>query len=220
MTRTIPFLVAMVPIALAGAAHGLWTDRWGWSDEPAASAARLSAVPVTLGEWEGQPIEIPVQERERAAVAGCLARRYTHRRTGEELSVVLVCGRPGPVAVHPPEVCYGGAGYTPAADPEVLTVAGQPPAAFKVATFTRPGVTAPGRLRIFWSWSATGAWETPRSPRWTFAGERALYKLYLIRQLPPTEEPPAADPAVAFLHLLLPELQRALFARPSDPQGE
>ena len=44
-------------------------------------------------------------------MTGYLLRTYTHRISGETFQVLLVCGKPGPTSLHPPDVCYQGAGY-------------------------------------------------------------------------------------------------------------
>ena len=54
----------------------------------------------------------------RAGIKGCVYRRYRNPRTGESVSVLLVCGRGGPISVHTPDVCYAGAGYRPTARSE------------------------------------------------------------------------------------------------------
>src|SRR4051812_29210625 len=115
MLRFFPGMAALLLVVTFGVAEGLWTDRWGPSGDTALAAARLAQVPPTVGEWDSQDQEMNPRAVATAELSGYLMRRYVHRRTGEVLSVLLVCGRPGPVSVHPPEVCFGGAGYTLAA---------------------------------------------------------------------------------------------------------
>ena len=71
-------------------------------------------------------------------------------------------------------------------------------------------------LRLFWSWSGDGQWQAPDNARFTFRGQPALYKLYVLRHLGTTTEPLETDPGVAFLNELLPALENALFS-PSEP---
>ena len=64
-------------------------------------------------------------------------------------SVLLVCGRPGPVSVHTPDVCYAGVGYA-MENPPVLY---QPPSAtpsgeFWMADFVQQKSTIPTHLRM------------------------------------------------------------------------
>ena len=78
--------------------------------ETAQAAERLDAMPLELGEWDGEVGEVKAGEA-GAGVAGCIKRRYVHRKTGAVVSLFLVCGRPGPVSIHTPEVCYGASGF-------------------------------------------------------------------------------------------------------------
>src|SRR5262249_25229849 len=133
---------------------------------------------------------------------------------GQSVTVFLVCGHAGPVSIHSPDSCYAAAGYKPH-DMTVFTLPAAPggtAADFKTARMTRTKAAEQTNLRIFWSWSATGAWKVPDAPRVTFARHPALYKLYLIRELSRPGEPVEGDACVELMRQLLPELQRALFS--------
>jgi len=195
----------------SGIVYGLWIDRWSPSPEPRAAAARLADLPMAIGEWQGETL--PFEEGPRGTV-GCLARRYRNQVSGATVSVLLVCGRPGPVSVHTPDVCYSGAGYDPTAPPTRYTmprgsVAG--PAEFWTADLQEVGAAVPARLRIYWGWSATGSWTAPDNPRLAFARFPALYKLYVLRDGTGGSGRQDADPCTAFLPRLLAELDQCLF---------
>jgi hypothetical protein len=217
MLRVLPLLTA-VPLVLAyGIGAGLWTDRWGRSEAPAQAAARLRDVPLSVGPWQGRPRELDARQAERAEVSGSLLCDYVHAETGATLTVLLVCGRPGPIALHPPDVCCRGAGYIPAGAIAHLDVPAEAvsSASFSVARFKKSG-PIPEPLRVFWSWSADGNWLVPANPRFQFGRAAALYKLYVIRSLPSLEEPLEKDPSQEFLRLFLPEIARSLFAHAED----
>lgn len=208
-----------LPLLLAyGLALGLWTNRWHTSAPLQAATARLADVPLDVGDWQGQELELSPRQVTIAEIDGYLMRRYTHKPTGAALTVLLVCGRPGPVSVHTPDVCYGGMGYRPQKFPirETLEVEGitKGKAAFWGATFAKADVAAPDRLAIRWSWNATGDWEGPDNPRWRYGSKAALYKLYVVRPLVESKGS-AEDPATVFLRQFLPELEKALF--PGEP---
>jgi len=211
MLRVLAQALAFLLLAVSGVVHGLWTGRWGPSAALEA-AARCDRVAMTLGDWEGQATVLPPRHLAVAEIAGYVSRRYVNRGTGQTVSVLLVCGRPGPIAVHAPTVCFEGSGYHMLDNEEKYTL--QPstdsgPANFRTVRFQKPGV-APETLRIFWSWRGRGAWMVPDKPRLTFARSGFLYKLYVVHRLSSADDPLEEDPALDFLRLLLPELQRCL----------
>jgi hypothetical protein len=218
MSRNIPLLVAVVIILSAGVVHGFLSDRWALSPEPKASADRLKSVATVVGDWEAREGEaITDQEKAIGKIEGYLSRYYVNRHTGFSVRVQLLCGRPGPIGVHPPDVCFVGGGhqlmnksrYPLELDPAL------PPAEFFVGQFRKSEGDVPTFSRAFWTWSADGNWTAPSSPRWTFAGKPALFKLYLSHQLVDENELLESDPTLTFAKLFLPELKRTLFS-PSE----
>ncbi len=212
MLRISAVVTAFGMMIAGGTIHGLWTDRWNWSDEPGASAARLSQVALNLEDWRGEDLE--VKDAKQGGVAGCLSRRYVNQRDGRAVTVFLVCGRPGPVSVHTPDVCYVATGYEMLSPSRCNGPAdGAPPAELWTAQFRKSEATDLTYLRIFWSWNGTGVWQAPDDPRRSFAGQQALYKMYLIREMASPDEPLESDPCLELMKQLLPELQRALFKK-------
>jgi hypothetical protein len=124
------------------------------------------------------------------------------------VEVILVCGRPGPIAVHTPDVCLRGNGHSLVAATAKYTTAS---AEFWTAKFRNDDAAVPGSLRMLWSWNAGEGWKASASPRLEFARHPALYKLYMARQLATVDEPLEKDPSIELLPLLLPALQQALF---------
>jgi hypothetical protein len=213
MKRILPVLTAVILLVASGVVHGLRTDRWGSAADVQAAAARLEAVRPKLGDWESEPVKVDTPQLEAAEVVGYLSRRYKHRFKGSEVIVLVVCGRAGPISVHPPEICYQGAGYGLVEARQKYQVPGDdvtPAADLWTADFTRQGPD-PDPLRVFWAWSTDGQWTAPEDPRFTFAASGVLYKLYLVRRLNKSlKEPLKEDPSLDLLQVLLPELQRCL----------
>jgi hypothetical protein len=213
MLRTLPAWTGVTLVVACGLAEGLWSGRWHTSDAPQRAAERLAEVPLAVGDWQGEAKELGAEQAAKAEITGHLSRRYVNRRTGAAVNVLLVCGRAGPVALHPPEVCYQGAGYRLVGDKSRQAVPAEAlpaPAAFWVGQFQKDGAL-PAPLRIYWAWNGGGPWEAADNPRVSFARAAALYKLYVIRELPRLDEPPDADPAREFLKDFLPQLQGRLF---------
>jgi hypothetical protein len=214
MTRTATVLSAATVVLVTGIVHGTWTQRWRAAAEIDAAAARLEDVPTRAGGWKGTAAgPIPPDVLRSTGARGSWTRTFTSADTGQKVLVILLCGPTGRMSVHRPENCYPSQGYDLVADPlrQTIQSPGAADAEFWTARFAKPEVTTGGaQVRIFWSWNAAGRWQAPEFPRWTFAPQPYLYKLYVIRELPPRPERAEDDPAAEFLRQFLPELTRAL----------
>jgi hypothetical protein len=157
------------------------------------------------------------RQQEVGEIAGYLPRRYENRRDGSAVSLLLVCGRPGPISNHIPEICYAGAGWAQLGErvqADVPDLAGQSDAKFWLVKFHKEN-PIPSFLRIFYAWNAHGAWQAPsENPRLRYASEPALYKLYVVRESPTSDIDAADDPSLAFLRDFLPVADPILFPSP------
>src|SRR5262245_14478188 len=99
MSRTITCSVAFcVIVVAAGLANGLHNDRWRKGPDLPDFAAPLAAVPVTLGEWQGSPEKLDDDSSQQSQSMKFVSLRYRNTLTGDKVSLLLVCGRPGPVS--------------------------------------------------------------------------------------------------------------------------
>jgi hypothetical protein len=215
--KYLPAYSAVVLVIVAGLVHGFWTDRWTVSHAPAEAAARLAKLPLTVGEWEAQPLKGEAKSTE--AIAGELNRRYVHRKNGSEVTVVIFAGLPGPVSIHTPDVCYGAAGFKVESPARYRLAAedGSPGGSFWTADLHKARVTQELHQRIFWAWTARGTWQAADDPRLAFAGERVLFKMYLVRPMHSPSEPIEGDACLQLLRELLPQLAKNLF-EPEKPR--
>jgi hypothetical protein len=212
--RNLLIPTAALILIASGVAHGLRINRWGPSQDLQDAGKRLANVPTVIGDWESTPESINPRQLEVAEATAHLALRYVNRRTGDEVHVLLLCGRPGPVALHPPTVCYQGAGYSILKDPQGWTVeSGSALGTMQTVHLIKEG-PSPEPLRVFWAWSDGGLFSAPDNPRMTYLRSRFLYKLYVIRRTSRIDEPLQDDPATGFLRELLPTLRNALSAAP------
>jgi hypothetical protein len=209
MMRAILFIVAALMLAASGIIQGAWANRWGVSTELEAAVARLERVPTNVGEWraydDDEPQDIGDEELARAEVLGHISRIYHHRTKGE-VNMLLLCGRPGPIAAHTPDICFPGEGFKLEGDAKSVRVA---QADFRMIQVVKHSLL-PEHLHVFWSWSSGDGWSTPNNPRITFAGSKFLYKLYVVRRPEKPDGPVKDDPAVEFLEVLLPILNEHL----------
>src|SRR4051794_8835704 len=187
MLKLLPIAAAFALVIGSGVAHGLRTDRWSLSHDLQGAVDRLARIPLDFGTWKGEPRELDRRQQEAAGIAGYISRRYEDRRDGSTVSILLACGRPGPISNHRPEACYAGIGYEPLTARAAVSVPlgpGQPAADFAVVEFQKRNTAVPSYLRIFYSWDARGPWTAPQGePRLTFASAPALYKLYVVREM-------------------------------------
>jgi hypothetical protein len=209
MKRYLFGVVVLVTVIVAGIVHGVWTDRWGPPAEPAVLAARLNQLPLVLGEWQGQDIDYDAKEL--GPIAGSLYRRYMNQRTRAAVTIFMVCGRPGPVAIHSPDVCYQASGYEMLSLEKYPLPPGTASGEFCTSQLRKTRSTERHQLRIFWSWYAGGTWAVPSNPRFAFARYGALCKLYLLHEEGISSEPLEQDPCVELMSQLLPELQKSVF---------
>lgn len=200
---TIGFLLL---VSFIGIGHGLWTDRWVYSQELQNSLIRLDRVPMNVGDWRGENLAYEPEDMARAGIRGTVLRRYRNSRTGAAVTLLVVCGRGGPISVHTPDVCYEAAGYQQSGKKENVNY-GDPAGNFDKSFFVLPNALVNRRLEIAWAWSRDGLnWSAPESPRYAFARFPAVYKLYVVRELP-AESKVADVTSKEFLEKLLPELR-------------
>jgi hypothetical protein len=206
-------------IVFSGVVHGRRTNRWGPTPEIRSAVARLDRIARSLGEWSGEADRLSQTQMQQAEVDGAAIRRYKNRKSGAEVAVLIVCGSPGPIYAHTPEICYGGAGYEAEAAPLKLRLGSGDPTdehAFLLERYRKRSAAVPTRLTILWSFLAGGKWNMSANPRVDFASQSLVYKLYVVYRPPSTGAPPNDDPYVEFVRReLLPELERVLLS----PEG-
>ncbi len=212
VSRVLPLASALVIVISSGLVHGRWSDQRAVEGALEEARVRLAHIPWTVGPWQGTETEIDRAGLGLFGIEGLIARRYENTRTGATVSVLLVCGRSGPIAVHGPEVCYAGAGYKQASPLTRRTVKqAETRHEFWTGDFRPPDLLTSRPLRITWGWTAKGPWAAPDHPRLDFSNDLILYKLYLIKELVPTDDPGQAGADDDFLEKLLPVLETSLF---------
>ncbi len=217
MMRWVLLTLAAVLLAGDGYVHGLWTGRWQTSHDLDDAAARLATVPMTIGDWQAEARTLPPRHVEIAGFNAYLARTYRHRLDDRVVYVMLACGRPGPLSVHTPEICYVGAGYAqdgPAQRDSFALGAGERSAEFWKAVYEKVGAAEAERLRVFWSWHAQGAWQSPDNPRWSFAGQPVIHKLYVTCRVSGSKEDSNNVVYAKFMEVFLAAVDKALFSAP------
>jgi Protein of unknown function (DUF3485) len=216
MGTALPTIVAFILTVSFGVAEGWWSGRWKRSEGLDRAAARCVDVPRTIGEWEGADEELDARQLSLAKINGYIWRRYVHRLSGDAITVMLVCGRPGPIAVHTPDVCFQGGGMEMKTSPQRFRLDVPDPAGAAEFWATRFEKAGSGYM-VRWSWTTDGSWKAADSPRIQFARAPALYKLYVIHPSTKPDQKPDDDSELdSFLRALLPAMQTGLFPSPRD----
>jgi hypothetical protein len=213
MARLLVPAVAISTVLFVGLVHGYWTGRWEDAERAAASAAQLQQLPLNLGDWQGQDLQ--PDAREASKLSAYLYRRYFNQRTGAIVTVILASGRPGPVSIHTPDVCYVASGYesaqwqtfAPPVDPSI------PRGEFKTAHFVKTKSAGQTHVRVCWSWNAGGTWSVPDNPRLAFARYPVLYKLHMVREMTGGSEGLEDDPSLELLRVLLVEFHKCVTSK-------
>ncbi|MFO0964511.1 MAG: hypothetical protein U0793_02840 [Gemmataceae bacterium] len=147
------------------------------------------------------------RQRPRSGLAGSATFLFQHKKSGKMVTR-LACGRPGPVSVHTPDVCYAGAGFeVERAAPFSSSRPGLAGQSFFTARLVRKRATEQTAQRIFWAWHGARGWEVSDNPRVSFAGRGALFKMYVIREVTGPSESLENDPCVELMETLLPALE-------------
>jgi hypothetical protein len=212
MRRYWPIAVALVFLLAVGFIHSRWTDESRYAADVQAAVARLTTIPDKIGDWKGEDAEIPEGQRKVSGADGFFLRHYKNPATDQMITVLIVCGRPGPIAVHTPDVCYQAVGnFVGSPESRALEYEDSKLANFKEIRVKgaehRPGQP---ELDVLWSWSTDGNWTTPRFPRLSFARARVLHKLYVIRQVDDSDSK-ESDMSPAFIRMFLGEARKHLF---------
>ncbi|MCE9551869.1 MAG: EpsI family protein [Planctomycetes bacterium] len=185
MLRTIPLVIACVLIASVAVVHGMMTQRWTSSatKDLQLLMERYQQVPKVVGDWQADEPDTPVSpiEMKGAGAYSHVSRRYHNVKTGQVVQILLLTGYGRTIAVHTPDVCYPGQGFSMLSSPQGLDLTtGDTKARVMTTIFSKnvPGGTI--HQRIFWTWNAGQGWQAPDAPRMKFPGYSPLNKLYLI----------------------------------------
>jgi hypothetical protein len=228
MRRWLVLLVAVAGLVAAAAVEGVFSNRWGNSEDVRAAAAKLDRVPAAFGDWTSTELPQDPKVIHVAEAAGYVSRLYTNPKKRLSVSALMLCGPTGPIGAHTPEVCYAGNGFAMSGQPQKKTVVlpGNATATYWTARFEKKAAfEAP--LRVGWMWGTDGDWVAASDPRTDFALRGALYKLYVVHSEPPSpggsataSAAAAPDPIDVFLVDFLPEVKKALAGPPASPGAE
>ncbi len=213
MKKHYTLLAAGLVLVLGSACvHGVLTNRWGQPVDLSIAAAQLDKLPHIVGDWHSQPLEVPESQLEGAEAVGHFSRLFRNDKTQTQVQVMVLCGAHGPIAVHPPTICFQGAGYRQTDPEKAKTVnAGDVKGTFWNTVFiqrTPDGVT--WELDTYWAWSTHGECEASENPRVQYASSPHLYKIYVTHRRLPSNADASKSACEEFLKVFLPAFRATL----------
>ena len=196
---------AIALLLLGGAAHGLLSNRWGISEDIVSLGKKLSEIPTEIGPWKcTQDSKLEENVEKMLEAKGYISRLYTHQTTGESVSVFVVFGPKGPIAVHTPEVCYSARAVTQTSERTATPVEPE----FKEGNLWKlafeTNTVDKRKMNVFYGWSEGGPWQAAANPR--FWRTDYLYKIQTSCQAAGKKE----DSTDEFFKLFLPELRKQM----------
>lgn len=196
-------LAALLVVSLgvgSGLAHGLLDGRWVAKPDLHAIGSRLDRLPTKLGDWVLlQEDELPDGAAEMLHCYGSAYRTYQNTQTGSRISVAVLFGPRGPIAVHTPEICYSSRGVTQHHERQEVTIdANDVNHTLWKVEFVSAMSDQP-EFQVYYAWSDGGPWQASKHPRFWLSDR--LYKLQLSG---PPDKPGTASECKNFLQQLLP----------------
>ena len=208
----LPIAAAVAIMAVTCGFQGVWSERWSTFPELDWYSEQLDQIPSQIGEWQGQDLgKSDAKVRKIAGAVGELMRTYRNA-AGDEVRVSIICARQRDIFYHTPERCYPAAGFDMQGEPQQVSIeTGNTEAQFFTTSFLKSEPTGTHAEKGYWSWTGDGKWIAPRNPTLEFAGDRALYKLYIFATIPPGNKQHAnADFCVDFIRAFIPSATEAL----------
>lgn len=199
-------VVVTVGLLASGAAHGYLDGRWSANRDLRALGDRLPDVPERVGDWTvSRHDELSPSVQQVLRCHGSLVREYVDEASGRSVSVAVLFGPRGPMAVHTPEICYSSVGTKVAGPTRVVTLPGdEAGSSFWKTEFIRNPDTEPS-FEVWYAWSDGGDWIAAQYPRFWMTDQ--LFKIQLASHIGPGDDESAIRD---FLAVFLPELNRFL----------
>lgn len=109
----LSWVAAVMSLLLAGAFYRSEARRLdSITSKPVRLPLPLSALPMTVGQWDGRDAPIPEAVRKAVANDDSVSRFYVNRSSGEWAQLYITfSSRPRTMIGHKPSVCYVAAGW-------------------------------------------------------------------------------------------------------------
>jgi len=203
--RQLPILLfSLFFFLLTGAVQGWFSGRWIDRSKQQSISKSITELPTSVGDWTMQK-DVPL---ERAAISllnpyGYINRVYANEKTGWIISIAVLYGLKGPIAVHTPEVCYSSRDFVILGGKTVYTLPIPNEGTLWSQEFQSRKVGAE-HMMVYHGWTDGGPWMAAKNPR--FLRTETLTKLQIAAFGADREK----DPIPEFLEQFIPSLRIAL----------
>lgn len=172
-------LAAVLTLTLtSGLVHGYLDARWTAGADIEATAAKLPAMPEQVGPWvRVSDHELDASAQRLLRCDGYLNRQYWNPTTGDRISIAILFGPRGPIAVHTPEICYSSAGMQPVGERVAETIESEGEEDQLWHLQFSPADAPAANLDVWYGWSDGGAWVAGKYPRFWLTDR--LFKIQL-----------------------------------------
>ena len=174
----IPFMIVIALTACSGLVHGMLDGRWSSTEDLVARGQKLESVPESCGDWAViEKSELDEKAAQILKVHGSVMRTYQHQPTGSNVTVAVLYGPRGPIAVHTPEICYSSVAKEQyrKRKTERLDHSGAEDSLWSVQFMERQ--SAEPTLDVWYGWSDGGNWIASENPRFWMTD--SLYKIQI-----------------------------------------
>ena len=209
---------------LSAVVHGYSDGRWARPTDWMAQGQRLAQLPERCGPWVLlKTMELDENAARILRCYGSAVRAYRNEQTKDVVTVAVLFGPRGPIAVHTPEICYSSVGTAQLGERvrNSLDVAGQSQALWSVrfAEKGSDGSMGEPSFEVWYAWSDGEAWLAAEKPRFWMTPN--LYKVQVAGPVGQKGTPPCEDFLKEFLPQLAPLLgaseEPSLVAKATDP---
>jgi hypothetical protein len=216
------FLIGLLLTAVTyavGEVHGKITNRYGLRPDVELAGKRLEQMPTEFGDWKLERNDgLSKQTKRILECTGSLSQVYHNTKTDDIVTVAVMLGPSGPIAVHTPEICYSSREFKITNERKKW----QLPAKASQGTVAAEATARPSTdefwdlrlqsnkvngsaLRVLYAWTNNQQWQAADMPRFSYAGSPYLYKIQLAGS-PPLDEN-QRDACAEFLTEFLPILR-------------
>jgi hypothetical protein len=202
----------------SGVIQGMMHNRWGVSAQTLAAADKLQQIPEKIEDWQMLSVEkLDDVAAKMLDCAGYCGRQYMNQKTQDVVSVMVLLGPPGTIAVHTPEICIGSKWYAQLDKRKQMRIGDSKESVdeFWAVDFQAKDVRE-NLLKVYYAWSTGGRWSSPDNARFAFAGQPYLYKIQVSSSMASGTNVNKQDACLKFLRDFVPAASKYLIEPSMD----